>query len=354
MGKKRPPKHVFINKKTPNYAPITRDIAGPLVIPNHSGDLSAGFFRDLEVRKSATISGSLIVKDDLDLGGDINTNGTFKTSNSIITEQQTLQSYWAFKFKDGLGADDTGVFFNITASQIEWNIVGTTYWTVNVLGKGTLLGAFECGGAAQVDGNLTLGDGSTGVISRAITFNTTTTDGSITWQQALPKFVFSHGLRVGGDIEFTGAQGEGLSYGEIYVKDNVTATTISSIGVPVKFTGFTTNGLSNNATPDQTNNKITIAEAGIYKINVSAVIESVGGGGIVARGAIRIASLSGANLHFNRNMSGGGGDKGSVSITGLCDCSINDDIEFYIANDSSTTNITISDMTINVVKIGAT
>jgi hypothetical protein len=54
-------------------------------------------------------------------------------------------------------------------------------------------------------------------------------------------------------------------YASIYVSGGVTAQTVS--GTPAKMTGFAANGISAGATPDHTNDQITIGTAGDYQID---------------------------------------------------------------------------------------
>lgn len=149
----------------------------------------------------------------------------------------------------------------------------------------------------------------------------------------------------------------GLPYGEIYVRDNAGATTIAVAGTFVQFTGFTTNGASNNATPDHTNDHITITKAGHYLVTLSIAVLSVGGGGADTI-EIEVRKNNGAtvfnNLHGHRKLAGGGGDQGSMSISGIIDGAVNDTVEVWVANDDNPDDVILEDVTLSLVQVGGT
>ena len=159
-----------------------------------------------------------------------------------------------------------------------------------------------------------------------------------------------------GDLVFVG--GAGLAFGEIYAYDTNTTITISGTGIAnkVQVTAFDTNGASNNTTPDHTNDHITITKAGIYKCDVSCSISS--GAGAAFKVGAGVFKNNGAthftNCHFHRNLSGGGGDTGSASMTGLIDLAANDTIEVWAWNETNTTNLIVDDITLNLVQVGGT
>lgn len=68
-----------------------------------------------------------------------------------------------------------------------------------------------------------------------------------------------------GDVVFVG--GAGLAYGEIYYANGGSAITLAAQDTWYQITSFDTNGVSNNTTPDHTNDHITVTKAGDYKID---------------------------------------------------------------------------------------
>ena len=71
---------------------------------------------------------------------DINLTGIVKTTNSVATEQQQLQSFWPFKYIDGLGVNDTGMYFNAIAGYIEHQYQGNVFFKTSITGLATYLG----------------------------------------------------------------------------------------------------------------------------------------------------------------------------------------------------------------------
>ena len=160
-----------------------------------------------------------------------------------------------------------------------------------------------------------------------------------------------------GNMVFVG--GGGLPFAEIYCFDGNTTITISGTGIAnkVQVTCFDTNGVSNNMTPDHTNDHITVTKAGMYKCSVSTSIDSLTGS--TAKFAMGVFKNNGAthfqNLHFHRNLpAGAGGNSGSASMTGIIDLAVNDTIEVWAWNETNTQNFVVDDITMNLIQIGGT
>jgi len=92
------------------------------------------------------------------------------------------------------------------------------------------------------------------------------------------------------------------AYGNIYVTGGATAQAMAS-GVQALLTAYDTNGISLNTTPDHVNDRITVTNAGDYRItgsftfrsSVSTPIEfaaAVGGVAGVIRGALRVRDVN--------------------------------------------------------------
>ncbi len=160
-------------------------------------------------------------------------------------------------------------------------------------------------------------------------------------------------INITGSLLFTGA-GKGLAFAEIWAFDVNNTLTITGTGIvnKVQVTSFAVNGLSNNATPDHTNDHITITKAGLYKVNISASIESVGG--VAYKIAVGVFKNNGAyhfqNLHVSRNLAGGC----PISMTGIIDLAVNDTIEVWTWNETDTNNIVVDDITMNLLQIAGT
>lgn len=163
-------------------------------------------------------------------------------------------------------------------------------------------------------------------------------------------------LYVDGDVTLFGSlliDGAGLCFAEISATNNSTETAIATQNVWVQSTVFDTDGSSNNATPDHTNDHITITRAGKYMINVAASVLS--GSGSAYAGEFEVKKNNGtvdlANVHTDRALAGGGGDQGSINMHGIADLTIGDTIEVWCRNKTNTNNIIFEDITLTVIQI---
>jgi hypothetical protein len=200
----------------------------------------------------------------------------------------------------------------------------------------------------EIRGNLTIGEGAAGV-DYTLTFNGESNDGVVTWMEDEDYFRFED------DVVFN--TGAGLCYGEIYASDASSTVTITGTGKgnKVQITAFDVDGHSNNMTPDHTNDHVTVDVAGKYMCNVSLHAISTGGGGADLYG-YSVYKNNGAtefaNLHGQRNLTGGGGDEGSMSLSGIIDLSVNDTVEVWIWNNTNTDDVIVDDITLSLVQIG--
>ena len=143
-------------------------------------------------------------------------------------------------------------------------------------------------------------------------------------------------------------------YGDIYTKDNAVATKLNS-AANTQITVFTNNGPSKNTTPNHTTDDITIIEAGSYLVTGSVALNNNAAQSHEVR--ISLFINNGAteieNVHAHRNLSGGSGDKGSISLSGIATFSVGDTAEFWANTDSaSDRSVTFSDITLSIVRLG--
>ena len=136
--------------------------------------------------------------------------------------------------------------------------------------------------------------------------------------------------------------------------ENANQTVIVFAGVKYQFLFFDTDDPSKECTPDHTNDHITIVHPGDYLIVCSAVCLSSGGAGTVCEvevmrnnGAARVGPL-----HVDRAMAGGGGDRGSMTLTGIATLAAGDTIEVWVENETNTQNYVFEDVALSVVQIG--
>ncbi len=146
----------------------------------------------------------------------------------------------------------------------------------------------------------------------------------------------------------------GLIYGGISATDSAVVTAIAVAGVAVQITVFDVNNPSNGATPDHTNDHITIVTSGDYYIAVSATVNSIVGAG--SRFEMRVQKNNGAAnvdpLHVDRNVGGGAVESGSVSMSGIAALTAADTIEVWIENETNTQNYVVESITLTVIEIG--
>lgn len=155
-----------------------------------------------------------------------------------------------------------------------------------------------------------------------------------------------------GDMFFTG-EASGLTYGEISVLENSTPTTITSATVAVQVTVFDTNGHFHHCTPDHTENHILIDRAGHYLILVSSTVESVSGSS--SKFEFEVMKNNGTTLlipHVDRNIAGGGGSAGVISLSGFAELSVGDTVECWLTNETNTANYIVEDISLAILQIG--
>jgi hypothetical protein len=202
---------------------------------------------------------------------------------------------------------------------------------------------------ARVYGNLYIGNGVAATDYQLI-FDGETNDGILTWMEDEDYFDIQD------DVVFT--NDSGLAHGEIYAYESGTTLTITGSGIAnkVQVTVFDTNGSSINSTPDHTNDHITVDVAGKYLVTVSMSFESAGGTEYVLSGGVwtNNGATQFQNVHMSRSLSGGGGDTGSSSMSGICDFAVNDTVEVWVWNETNTNNVVIDDVTLSMVQIAGT
>jgi hypothetical protein len=159
-------------------------------------------------------------------------------------------------------------------------------------------------------------------------------------------------IQVGGNLLFVGTAG--MVFAEISVKDNTDAVTLNSTA-KVQITNFNINGLSNNATPDHTNDHITIVKAGKYFVSVSLAVQN--NASQTHKVDVSLWKDNGTteftNIHNHRTLSGGSTDVGAISISGIIDADVDDTLELW-ADTSAAANrsVTFEDLTFLILQIG--
>lgn len=107
------------------------------------------------------------------------------------------------------------------------------------------------------------------------------------------------------------------AFGELYVDEGSTATTVATGATYVKLVQFTDAGQSLNCTADSINDKITITTPGRYRVSCSVSFTSSTNNTIVYMAAF-LDGVEQDNLHLLRKV-GTGGDNGNAGFTGFID-----------------------------------
>jgi hypothetical protein len=146
--------------------------------------------------------------------------------------------------------------------------------------------------------------------------------------------------------------GAGLPYASISCLDSTNSLTLTTQNVWYQSANFTINGASNMATPDHTNDHITIVKTGVYKIDFAMAFSGTGSQVY----EIEIQKNNGATrlseIHTERKL-GTAGDIGSVSACGIVSLTAGDTIELWIRCTTGGGNSIVSrDMNINLFQIG--
>jgi hypothetical protein len=145
----------------------------------------------------------------------------------------------------------------------------------------------------------------------------------------------------------------GPRYAGIYAVGNSTQTTITTAGVKAQVTIFDTNSPAYGLVPDNTQDHITVDRAGDYFVAVSATVNSVAGAAsrfeMTAQKNNGAAALGG--IHCDRNIAGGGGVSGVISMSGIVTLAASDTVEVWIENETNTQNYIVEDIDLSVMRL---
>jgi len=145
----------------------------------------------------------------------------------------------------------------------------------------------------------------------------------------------------------------GMIYGSIYTHDSATTTSLLEQDTPVQVTNFFFDGLSNGATPDHTNDHITILTSGVYDVNANPSFMSANSNDYEFHIAINNNATIFHGCHTSRTTS----VASSIGASNL-NCQIaltaNDTVELWVSRTNGGTpdkTITINSVNLNVKKI---
>jgi hypothetical protein len=216
-------------------------------------------------------------------------------------------------------------------------------------------GWFRHGGLAkdvQIDGAIAVNEWLKLSSTAKKLTGTGTTIGSVAPAGTVAMSLESLGAAGQADVLIVAASGGAGIYAEISASDASDTIAIGSSGQAnkVQVTTFNTNGNSNDMTPDHTNDHITCDVAGDYVCSVNITAESVPGAGYQV--GFSVYKNNGAtefvNVHAHHDFTGGGGDTDSISMSGNITLAVNDTIELWVWNETSTSNVIIDDVTLHL------
>lgn len=133
---------------------------------------------------------SKFVSSGADFYGDVSVkgNGRMQFAGSVALEQQSLQSYWTFKYAQGIGADDIGMFFNLPTLSYDFMVSNSPVI------KNYITGDVYFGGTIKASGNtLALGGDDT---NSFIDLNTSTTRGRFLYTSSPNQFSMDQTLNM--------------------------------------------------------------------------------------------------------------------------------------------------------------
>lgn len=143
-------------------------------------------------------------------------------------------------------------------------------------------------------------------------------------------------------------------YGGMHVHDNSTDQEIASGSTYIKVTQFADNEPSSNVTSDAANDKITITQTGVYRVEGSFSF-STNPANINIFGAPFLGAVEQDSIHFVRKVSTAN-DIGNAGFTGFIDVtSVPVDLDFRVRHSSgATVDVTFNYANLNVEYIGET
>jgi hypothetical protein len=143
------------------------------------------------------------------------------------------------------------------------------------------------------------------------------------------------------------------AYAAISAESNATTTTFSGTSSDwsqkSQVTIFDTNGTSSQATPDHTNDHITIDLAGVYRIDICSSM-SGGANDTISFAAFKNNGATKLGTRATRKL-GAGGDVGAASVSMIESLSANDTIEMWAQNEDDTDAVTFQDVCLMVSKV---
>jgi len=276
------------------------------------------------------------------------TEGAGAVFRGRMTAAGTFTQYDDIRIKDF--DKQAGTLTTLAGIRLDALTAGGTNYGINDAGNNWIQGAA---------GKHYFRDTAIGIYSQADTFLDIFADGAVRIGNSSAGAPTTYmGIEPDGGVVFVGT-GAGLAFADIYATDASDTITFALTGKVNKeqITSFTANGVSNNMTPDHSSDHITVVKAGMYLCKVSIHAVSVGAGGADNYGYSVFkngGTVEFSNLHGQRDLAGGGGDEGSMTLSGIIDLAVSDTIEVWVWNNTNDDSIVIDDINLALVQIGGT
>jgi len=143
------------------------------------------------------------------------------------------------------------------------------------------------------------------------------------------------------------------AYGEIYSKDNTTPTVLNS-AAKVQILVFTTNGVSHDMTPNFSESHIIVQKSAIYLVKASVTVANNNAFTHILNVDLfkNNGSTQFENVHFHRKLTGGSGDIGSATMSGLVQLNKDETIELWANTDAAADrSVIFDDITLSITQI---
>ena len=139
----------------------------------------------------------------------------------------------------------------------------------------------------------------------------------------------------------------------IYAVSNANPVGILVKATAVQGTDWDANHPYSGPVPDSGNSHITIDRTGVFLIVVSATVNS--GAGAASKFEMTVRTNAGTaelpGLHCDRNLAGGGGVAGVISMSGIVALTAADTVEVWIEDETNAVDYVVEDIDLSIVRV---
>jgi hypothetical protein len=237
---------------------------------------------------------------------------------------------------------------------------GEVLFSTSAAGAQTPLEVFRINSSQNIlvatDNQVLFRDSAIGVYSQADTFMDLFADGAVRIGNSSGGGPTTYlALEPAGDAYWVG-DGSGLQYAQIYEEDGSSTLALAAQDTFYQIVSFSVDGENNGATPDHTNDHITISKAGRYLVSSGISVQSATANEYdfhvqKNNGATDFPALS---MHLDTNVAN---KTVATSTSGIVDLAANDTLELWVERldgGGVSKTITIINATLSVTQIGGT